>query len=236
MLNALYVAHVIRVLGPKVAGMLGFRLPARLLFLPGALHRRQLALRKRDSLLRHPGLKRLQPPLEGGKVVPQPDAADPAGGDERAALAKLVAHAQLPAGRLLAREIKNRPFRGGVDAVLRVRLPPADLLQRGLAAGVVQCFEPAEDGHEFGPELNSERGPGDDLDRLAEAGGGWTVISDDIAEAIEKAVDRATDFASFREELRRQVESWPADKIAECVAVAMFKARALGSAEFDGEA
>jgi len=91
-------------------------------------------------------------------------------------------------------------------------------------------------GGERGPELNSERGPGDELDLLAEDGGGWTVISDDIAEAVEKAADRATDFASFREELRRLVESWPAGKIAECVAVAMFKARALGSAEFEGGA
>jgi len=62
----------------------------------------------------------------------------------RAALAKLVAHAQLPVGRLLERKVKNRPFHGGVDAVLHVRLPPADLLQDRLAAGVLQGFEPVE--------------------------------------------------------------------------------------------
>jgi len=101
----------------------------------------------------------------------------------------------------------------------------------GRAAGGSQGY--AGDGH--GPELNAERGPGDELDRLAEEGGGWTVISDDIAGVIEKADDRATDFASFRDELRKLVESWPADRIAECVAVATFKARALGSAGFDGE-
>jgi len=62
--------------------MLGFRLAVRLLLLPSPLHRRELALRKDDSFLRHPGLKRLQPPLEGGKIVPQPNAANPAGGDD----------------------------------------------------------------------------------------------------------------------------------------------------------
>ena len=90
-------------------------------------------------------------------------------------------------------------------------------------------------GLEQGPELNSEHGPGDELDRLAEEGDGWTVISDDIAGVIEKAADRATDFASFRAELRGLVEGWPADKIAECVAVATFKARAMGDAGFDSE-
>jgi hypothetical protein len=31
------------------------------------------------------------------------------------------------------------------------------------------------------------------------------------------------------------VKNWPADKIAECLAVAAFKARALGDAEFSDE-
>jgi len=99
----------------------------------------------------------------------------------------------------------------------------------GRAAGDTRGYV---DGH--GPELNAERGPGDELDRLAGEGNGWTIISDDIAGVIEKAADRATDFADFRDELRKLMESWPADRIAECVAVATFKARALGSAEFDG--
>jgi len=120
--------------------MLGFGLAVRLLFLP----RRQLAFRKHDSFLRHPGLKRLQPPLEGGQIVPQPNAANSSGGDEHAALAKLVAHAKLPAGGLLEREVQHRLFHSRVDAVLHVRLLTADLLQRSLAAGVVQGFEPVE--------------------------------------------------------------------------------------------
>jgi phage gp29-like protein len=75
----------------------------------------------------------------------------------------------------------------------------------------------------------------DALDDLVEDGGGYVRISDDIAEVIEKAADRAVDFASFQAELRSLVESWPAEKIAECIAVATFKARTLRNAEFDNE-
>ena len=52
---------------------------------------------------------------------------------------------------------------------------------------------------------------------------------------IEKASDAATDFESFQKELTKLVTEWPPDKIAECIAVATFKARALGSAEFEGK-
>jgi hypothetical protein len=45
--------------------------------------------------------------------------------------------------------------------------------------------------------------------------------------------DAAADFESFRAELEKLVSGWPADRIAECIAVATFKARALGDAEFD---
>jgi phage gp29-like protein len=91
------------------------------------------------------------------------------------------------------------------------------------------------------PELNAERpaaagGAPDDLDALIEeSGGGYVPISDDIAAVIEKAADRSTDFESFREELQKLVKNWPPDKIAECIAVATFKARALGDAEFAKE-
>jgi phage gp29-like protein len=85
------------------------------------------------------------------------------------------------------------------------------------------------------PDLNAEKMEApDELDALIEEGGGsYIPVSDDIASVIEKAADAATDFESFREELQRLVKSWPADKIAECIAVATFKARALGDAEFD---
>jgi hypothetical protein len=75
----------------------------------------------------------------------------------------------------------------------------------------------------------------DELDALVD-GEDYTAISDDIAAVIEKAADAATDFDSFRAELEKLVKNWPPDKIAECIAVAAFKARALGAAEFaDGQ-
>jgi phage gp29-like protein len=61
----------------------------------------------------------------------------------------------------------------------------------------------------------------------------YTEVSDEIAEVIEKAADAATDFSSFRNELEKLMRDWPINKIAECVAGAAFKARALGAAEFD---
>ena len=89
------------------------------------------------------------------------------------------------------------------------------------------------------PELNAERGgtPAPDMDTLDalidENASGYIPVSEDIAAVIEQAADAATDFESFRAELQKLVKNWPPDKIAECIAVATFKARALGDAEFD---
>ena len=86
------------------------------------------------------------------------------------------------------------------------------------------------------PELNSELPGSDDLDVLdAEGSDGYVRISDDIAAVIEKAADASTGFEQFRKELEKLVAGWPADRIAGCLAVATFRARALGSAGFDGE-
>jgi phage gp29-like protein len=86
------------------------------------------------------------------------------------------------------------------------------------------------------PSLNAEQaGAPDELDALIDEGGGYVRISDDTAAVIEKAADMATDFEGFRKELQKLVKDWPPDRIAECIAVAMFKARALGDAEFAKE-
>ena len=75
--------------------------------------------------------------------------------------------------------------------------------------------------------------PADSVDALdAENGSGYVAISDEIADVIEKAADAATDFVGFHKELEKLVTGWAPDKIAECIAVAMSKARALGDAEF----
>jgi hypothetical protein len=84
------------------------------------------------------------------------------------------------------------------------------------------------------PELNAEQaGAPDELESLAEENNGYVQISDDIAAVIERAAGQAADFESFRAELQKLVTGWPPDKTAECIAVAAFKARALGDAEFD---
>jgi phage gp29-like protein len=75
----------------------------------------------------------------------------------------------------------------------------------------------------------------DELDVMIDGDPGYIEISDDIAEVIQKAADASTDFETFRTELEKLVKDWPPGKIAECIAVATFKARVLGTAEFDAE-
>jgi phage gp29-like protein len=87
------------------------------------------------------------------------------------------------------------------------------------------------------PSLNAEQTQvPDELDRLIEeSADGYIPISDDIAAVLETAADQATDFERFRAELQKLVQDWPPDKIAECIALATFKSRSLGNAEFDKE-
>ena len=59
-------------------------------------------------------------------------------------------------------------------------------------------------------------------------------ISDEIAEVLEKASDKAIDFDSFKKELLRLSSEWTPDKIAELMAVAFFSARAKGDSKFEG--
>ena len=61
---------------------------------------------------------------------------------------------------------------------------------------------------------------------------GFVEITDDIAAVIEKAADKATDFKSFEAELEKLVSGWDAEKIARTMAIAFFKARAEGDANF----
>jgi phage gp29-like protein len=94
----------------------------------------------------------------------------------------------------------------------------------------------ADKGEPPNPSLNAEQTAApDSLDVLIEDNNGYIPISDDIAAVIEQAAGQAADFESFREELQKLVKNWPPDKIAECIAIATFKARALGDAEFAEE-
>lgn len=68
----------------------------------------------------------------------------------------------------------------------------------------------------------------------ADYSGDLVPISDEIAEVLEKAADKSTDFDSFKAELLRLSSEWSADKIAELMAVAFFSARAKGDSNFEG--
>jgi phage gp29-like protein len=95
----------------------------------------------------------------------------------------------------------------------------------------------SQDDIETEVSLNSEVKTTDSIDSLIEENeSGYIAISDEIFEVIEKAANLSTDYVSFRKELAKLVTGWPPDKMAECVAVATFSARALGSAEFAKEA
>jgi hypothetical protein len=56
-----------------------------------------------------------------------------------------------------------------------------------------------------------------------------------ILRVIAKAADASTGYDDFLSELKKLVRNWEPDKIAECIAVATFKARTLGNADFDRE-
>src|SRR4051794_28433608 len=74
----------------------------------------------------------------------QPNAAHPAWRCEQPAFGKFVGYPHLSKRRLFDRQLHNRLFDMRLGSVLHTRLTPADLLQRQLAALLVQFFEPVE--------------------------------------------------------------------------------------------
>lgn len=85
-----------------------------------------------------------------------------------------------------------------------------------------------------GIALNASEVSSDEIE-IDEHESGLIEITDDIAEVIEKAADRAVDFKSFETELEKLVSGWDAEKIARTMAIAFFKARAQGDNDFDKE-
>lgn len=85
-----------------------------------------------------------------------------------------------------------------------------------------------------GIALNASEVSSDEIE-LDEHESGLIEITDDIAEVIEKAADRAVDFKSFETELEKLVSGWDAEKIARTMAIAFFKARAQGDNDFEKE-
>jgi len=85
-----------------------------------------------------------------------------------------------------------------------------------------------------GIALNASEVSHDEIE-LDDSESGLIEITDDIAEVIEKAADKAVDFKSFETELEKLVSGWDAEKIARTMAIAFFKARAQGDNDFEKE-
>lgn len=85
-----------------------------------------------------------------------------------------------------------------------------------------------------GIALNASEVSSDEIE-LDEHESGLIEITDDIAEVIEKAADKAVDFKSFETELEKLVSGWDAEKIARTMAIAFFKVRAQGDNDFEKE-
>ena len=105
----------------------------------------------------------------------------------------------------------------------------------------IRVLTPYIANEEHSAELNAAgakiRGESDGSvvsDIEADYSGDLVPISDEIAEVLEKAADKATDFDSFKAELLRLSSEWSADKIADLMAIAFFSARAKVDSHFEG--
>jgi phage gp29-like protein len=116
----------------------------------------------------------------------------------------------------------------GEEVLEQAALPPGMMEMPELnTAGRRVALNAGESSGE--PAGGAEPGPGDPGDEE----NGYSAVSDEIAGVLEKALDRAADFTSFKQDLEKLATVWPADKIAELLAVATFKARVKGMEEFD---
>ncbi|MDR1176624.1 MAG: DUF935 domain-containing protein [Treponema sp.] len=118
--------------------------------------------------------------------------------------------------------------------LLNLSAPAEDdeILKQPAAPAGMMGFNAAEHRISLNAGEAAEAADPDPLDPGEEADG-FTAISDEIAAVLDKALDKATDFKSFEKELETLAAAWPADKIAELLAVATFKARVKGMEEFD---
>ena len=97
------------------------------------------------------------------------------------------------------------------------------------------AYEPMMNAQNAGRiALNASEVTQSEIDKTVndETPDGFIEITDDIAAVIEKAVDKATDFKSFEAQLEKLVSGWDAEKIDRTMAIAFFKARAEGDANF----
>ena len=139
--DALQRTDIEGVLRPAIARALALELAMRLLVGLGLLERGDLRLGQQDAILCHLGLQRLQAEFHRGQVVALPHAAHTRRRDRQAAPLQRFRDAHLAPGRLLDGQRHHGLFDLDRRAVLQDRLAPADLLQRQLAAFIVQLLE-----------------------------------------------------------------------------------------------
>src|SRR5580700_3778956 len=124
--------------------MLALKLAMRLLLSLGLFQRHELGLGQDQAFLGALGLQCFEPLVHGLEVMTLPHAAHAGGRDREPALAQFVGDADLTEGRLLDGQRNDGIFDLLCDAILQYRLLAADLLQRQLAAFVIEFLKAVE--------------------------------------------------------------------------------------------
>ncbi len=133
-----------RILGATVAGTFALEFPMGFFVSRGLLQRDDWGFRQDETFLGYLRLQRLQPFSHRLQVMPQPDAPNPCRGDGQGLLAQFVRNASLPPGWLIERHLDNGVFHLGSHAILEEWFLSGNLLERGLAAGLVQLLKAVE--------------------------------------------------------------------------------------------
>jgi hypothetical protein len=94
------------------------------------LQRLDLGFSEDNAVFSNPGFQGLQPPLEVGEVVTQPDRAHPTGRDKHTALAQLVADPDLTMGGIFDGIVNDRGLGFPINPVLQVRGASCSFKQR----------------------------------------------------------------------------------------------------------
>lgn len=93
-------------------------------------------------------------------------------------------------------------------------------------------FMPGELNHSVSLNASDAPPPEMDIDAPPEADG-YTQITDEVADVLERALSASSDLNSFKKELEKLAVEWSPDKIAELIAIATFKARVQGEQDFE---
>ena len=142
--DPLQIADIERVLGPTIAWMLTLKFAMGLLLGLGLFQGDELGLGQYQAFLGALGLQGFQPLVHGLEVMTLPHATHAGGRDREPALPQLVGDANLAESRLLDGNRNDGVFDLLCDAVFQHWLLAADLLQRQLAAFVIEFLEAVE--------------------------------------------------------------------------------------------